>query len=432
MLDTSQNIRRQTTGALVTGLVFGVGFFAWTALMPLDGAVTASGLVALENSVKKVQHQTGGIVGQIFVREGARVKEGALLVKLDDTTTRANLGIILNDLVAGKARLARLVSERDQLAKVVFPDELTKRAVLSTEVRSALENELKLFENRVKSRDGQRQQLKERIGQLRQELGGLATQRQSIDEQLRVAREELADLKGLQAKGLVQRPRITALDREVARNEGVLGDVIARTAASMGKIAEVELQIVQIDRDMVTEVSKDFRETETKISELNEKRVAADDQLRRVEITAPISGIVQQLQIHTVGGVVSPSDPLMLIVPDGDQLIVEVRLQPQDRDQIKFEQDTRVRFSSFNQRTTPELNATVFRISGDVVRDAQSGAYYYTVGVRVPDRELVKLNGAKLVPGMPADAFFKTDTRTLLSYLLKPLTDHWQTTFTGR
>jgi HlyD family secretion protein len=432
MLDTTESIRRQTTRGLAIGLIFGIGFFAWTALMPLDGAVTASGLVALEHSIKKVQHQTGGIVGQIHVREGQRVEEGALLVKLDDTTTRANLGIIMNDLVAGKARLARLLTESDQLPKIVFPDELSKRAVLSTDVRSALENELKLFENRVKSRDGQRQQLKERIGQLRQELGGLATQRQSIDEQLRVARAELSDLKGLQAKGLVQRPRITAIDREIARNEGVLGDVIARTAASTGKIAETELQIAQIVRDMLTEVSKDFRETETKNSELNEKRVAAEDQLRRVDIVAPISGIVQQLQIHTVGGVVGPADPLMLIVPDGDQLIVEVRLQPQDRDQIKFEQDTRVRFSSFNQRTTPELNARVFRISGDVVRDQQSGAYYYTVGVRVPDSELTKLNGARLVPGMPADAFFKTDTRTLLSYLLKPLTDHWQTTFSGR
>ncbi len=400
--------------------------------MPLEGAVTASGLVALENNVKKVQHQSGGIVGQIRVHEGQRVKEGELLVKLDDTATRANLAIIVNDLVTALARQARLHAERDGAASVTFPDALANKAVFSLTIKSALESELKLFDSRLKSREGQREQLRERVGQLRQEIEGLATQKRSVDEQLRVARVELADLKGLQAKGLVQRPRITALEREIARNEGVLGDVLARIASANGKIAETELQISQVGRDTLSEVSKELRDTETKISELTEKQLAAEDQLRRVDITAPINGTVQQLQVHTIGGVINPTEPMMLIVPDSDQLIVEARLQPQDRDQIKFEQPTRVRFSSFNQRTTPELNAQVFRISGDVIRDAQTGAYYYTVGVRVPDSELSKLNGAKLVPGMPADTFFKTDTRTLLSYLIKPLTDHWQSTFSGR
>ena len=432
MLDTTDRIKTQTTRALATSLIFGCGFFGWSALMPLEGAVTASGLVALENNVKKVQHQSGGIVGQIRVHEGQRVKEGELLVKLDDTATRANLAIIVNDLVTALARQARLHAERDRAASVTFPNALTNKAVFSLTIKSALESELKLFDSRLKSREGQREQLRERVGQLRQEIEGLATQKRSVDEQLRVARVELADLKGLQAKGLVQRPRITALEREIARNEGVLGDVLARIASANGKIAETELQISQVGRDMLSEVSKELRDTETKISELTEKQLAAEDQLRRVDITAPINGTVQQLQVHTIGGVINPTEPMMLIVPDSDQLIVEARLQPQDRDQIKFEQPTRVRFSSFNQRTTPELNAQVFRISGDVIRDAQTGAYYYTVGVRVPDSELSKLNGAKLVPGMPADTFFKTDTRTLLSYLIKPLTDHWQSTFSGR
>ena len=432
MLDTSARIRSQTTRALVAGLLFGGGFFAWSALMPLEGAVTASGLVVLEHNIKKVQHQTGGIVGAIRVREGQKVEEGDVLIRLDETSTRANLAIVVNDLMANRARMARLIAERDGAKSIDFSADLQQRALVSGDVKVALNSELNLFNNRLRAREGQRGQLQERIGQLREEREGLNKQLQSVEEQLRVARVELADLRGLQEKGLVQRPRITALEREIARNEGILGDVVARTASSLGKIAETEIQITQIDRDTLSEVSRDLRDAETKISELNEKRIAAEDQLRRVDILAPISGVVQQLQVHTVGGVINSTEPLMLITPESDHLIVEARLQPQDRDQVKLDQPTRVRFSSFNQRTTPELNAQVYRISGDVVRDQQTGQYYYTVGVRVPDSEFIRLNGAKLVPGMPAETFFKTDTRTLMSYLVKPLTDHWQTTFSGR
>ncbi|HRK17965.1 MAG TPA: HlyD family type I secretion periplasmic adaptor subunit [Hyphomicrobiaceae bacterium] len=432
MLDTESTLRRQIRLALLSGGLFGVGFFAWGALYPLEGAVAARAMVILENNVKKVQHPTGGIIGQMNVFEGKRVSEGEMLLRLDETMMRANLAIVVNDMVAQQARLARSVAERDGSRLVIFPDELQSRALGDPDMRAVLENELKLFENRYRGRTGQKAQLTERVGQLRREIEGLTEQRASVQQQLDVANREIADLRGLQQKGLVQRPRITSLERELARNQGILGDLNARMAGSAGKIAETELQIAQIDREAETEATKEIRDAETRLSELNEKRLAAEDQLRRIEIKAPISGIVQQLAVHTVGGVVSPSEPLMVIVPDSDQLIVEARLAPQDRDQITVEQSTRVRFSTFNQRTTPEVKATVFRISGDVIKDAQSGQYFYSVGVRVPPEEIARLNGAKLVPGMPAETFFRTDGRTLLSYLLKPLTDHWQHAFSGR
>ncbi len=431
-LDTHAQIRAQVQRCMLVSLAFGVGAIAWSALAPLEGAVASNGLLVVESNVKKVQHPTGGVVGSIAVREGQRVTEGEVLLRLDDTQTRANLGVIMNDLMSGAARRARLIAERDNLLQVEMPSELTDRLAADPALADVIASERKVFETRTQSRSGQKAQLAERIGQSQHEIEGLEQQRRSMETQLRVTRKELDDLKGLESRGLVPRTRITTLDKEIARNEGSLGDVNARIAQSKGRISEFEIQIRQIDWDRTTDVSKDLRETETRMAEAREKRTTAEDMLRRIDIRAPISGTVQQLAIHTVGGVVTPTDQLMIIVSDADQLIVEARVMPQDRDQLMLDQPTRVRFTSFNQRTTPEVSAQVFRISGDVIRDQQTGQMFYSVGVRVPETEIGRLNGIRLVAGMPAETFFKTDGRTLMSYLLKPLTDHWQKSFSGR
>jgi HlyD family secretion protein len=432
ILDTQSLINTQVRRCLLVSLVFGGGALAWSAFAPLEGAIAAGGMLVVESNVKKVQHLTGGIVGRIAVREGQRVTEGELLLRLDDTQTRASLAVIMNDLMAGLARRERLLAERDDLPKLDMPAELTQRLATDPTLADVITSERKVFETRTQSRAGQKAQLAERIGQSQKEIEGLEQQRRAMDIQLRVARKEFDDLKGLEVRGLLPRTRITALDREIARSEGSLGDTVARIAQSRGRISETEIQMKQIEWDKMTEVSRDLRETETRVTELREKRTTAEDQLRRIDIRAPISGIVQQLATNTVGGVVSPTDQLMIIVSDADQLVVEARVMPQDRDQLGLNQATRVRFTSFNQRTTPEVNAQVFRISGDVIRDQQTGQMFYSVGVRVPEAEVTKLNGARLVAGMPAEAYFKTDGRTLMSYLLKPLVDHWQKTFSGR
>ncbi len=432
MLDTDILLRRQTRRTLLIAVVFGIGTFAWSGFAPLEGAVAANGMLVLENNVKKVQHPSGGVIGMLNVYEGKRVTAGELLLRLDETATRANLGVILNDLNAALVRRARLLAERDSAEHMTFPPELTDKAKSEPDVAAMVESEQKVFGSRTIGRNGQKLQLSERIGQLRREIEGLELQKTSIEIQLSVARKERDELQELAEKGLVPKTRMTTLEREIARNDGVLGEMISRIAQSRGKISETQIQIDQVDREKVTEANKDLRETETRISEFRERRIAAEDQLKRVDIRAPISGTVQQLTVHTVGGVVSSTDQLMIIIPDTDQLVVESRVTPQDRDQLVLNQPTRVRFTSFNQRTTPEVQATLFRISGDVIRDQQTGAYYYNVGVRVADDEIAKLNGIKLVAGMPAEAFFKTSDRTLLSYLFKPLTDHWQKSFSGR
>ena len=411
---------------LAAVILLGGSATAWSVLATLNSAVVTQGTVIVETNIKKVQHPTGGVIGEINVREGQRVNEGQVVVRLDETATRAALGIIVNELTALRARVARLTAERAGATGIEFPPDLLARAVNQDDVVGVIEGEMRVFASRMMLRKGQKAQLFERIGQLEQDVKGLFGQQKSIEIQLDVARDELSGLRGLEARQLTPKSRISALEREIARNDGQLGETVARILSSKGKIAETRLQILQLDNDHVAEVAKDLRESESKINELQERRVSAEDQLRRVDIRAPITGIVHQLTVHTIGGVVNSTEPLMLIVPETDRLILEVRIQPQDIDQVLVGQAARVRFTAFNQRTTPEVMGAVFRIGGDLTKEAQSGLSYFTAGVAIPEEELRKLKGLKLIPGMPADAFIKTGERTFASYIVKPLADQMQ------
>lgn len=426
MLNTEALIRAHLRIGLAAALLIAGVSAAWSVMVKLDSAVVTQGVVVVESNIKKVQHPTGGVVGAINVREGQAVKEGEVVVRLDETATRTALGIITNELTASRSRAARLIAERAGATAIVFPDDLAKRAEADRDVGLVLQGETQMFKARSATRQGQKEQLIERVGQLTEELRGLGEQSSSLERQLTVARDELANLRDLQARKLTTVPRITALEREIARNEGALGETIARVASSRGKISETGLQIVQLDKDHATEVAKELRETETKINEMQERRIAAEDQLRRIDIRAPISGVVHQLTVHTVGGVVNATEALMQIVPETERLIVEVRIAPQDIDQVHVGQHARVRFTAFNQRTTPELNGTLFRVASDVTKDPQTGAMYFTGGVSITEGELQRLKGPKLIAGMPADAFIRTGERTFASYLVKPLSDQMQ------
>ena len=391
--------------------------------------MVASGTVVVEGSVKKVQHPTGGVVGEIRVEEGARVNEGDVLVKLDATMIRANLGIIMSDLNAQRARLARLQAMRDGRHEPVFPADLVEEAKTSPAIRNLLDGEARLCDVALTRRDEQKQQLAQRIEEIRQEIIGLDEQVKSSTGQVAIAGKERDDLAPLVLAGTVQRTRMTALQREVLHHQGFLGESIAKIAQSRARITETQLQIVQSDHDLLADVMKDMRDTENKVSELQERRVAAEDQLQRLDIRAPITGMVHQLAVHTVGGVVAPSEALMMIVPSADRLIVEAKISPADIDQVSPGLPTRVRFTAFNRRTTDEVNGTVVRVGADLSREQQSNQAFYTVAIGVPETEI---GGLRLVPGMPAEVFIKTGERTLASYLLKPLTDQMQRAFRER
>lgn len=426
MIGTVRGVRRNLAIALLVVLLLGGTATAWSVFVPLDGAVVASGSVVVESNLRKVQHPTGGVVGGLNVREGQRVKVGDIVVRLDDTTTRANLGIVLNELTALRARLVRLQAERDGSGEPAFPHDLQTRAGDEPDIARVLEGERTLFRARASTKSGQKQQLGERVKQMKDEITGLNEQMDALTKQLVIVRDELKDFSKLHERGLAQKPRITSLQRELLSKEGTVGEIKAKVAQSLGRIAEIELQVLQLDRELATEVAKEIREVETKIAELQERKTAAEDQLKRIDIRAPISGIVHQLSVHTVGGVITASEPIMFVVPEVDTLIVEARINPADIDQLLLGQETRIRFSAFNQRTTPEIMGVVFRIAGDLIREQQTGVAYYTAGIRVEPAEIAKLKGLKLLPGMPADVYIKTGERTLASYLLRPLLDQMQ------
>jgi HlyD family secretion protein len=431
MSDAGLSTRRHVLVGMVLLVLLCGAVGGWAATTQLSGAVIASGTLVVSDDVKKVQHPTGGVVKEINVREGARVKAGDVLVRLDDTLTRANLAIVSKNLDELAARQSRLEAERDGADGVVFPPALVDRAD-EAEINRILQGEQKLFDFRKTARQGQKAQLRERILQLGEQVQGLAGQAAAKKREIELINRELEGVRNLWTKNLVPISRVTALEREAVRLDGERNQLIASAAEAKGRATEVELQILQIDQDLRSEVSKELREIQGKTAELVERRVAAEDQLRRIDIRAPQDGVVHQLAIHTVGGVANASEPLMLIVPEADELSVETRIMPQDIDQLVFGQPAVIRFASFNQRTTPEIAGVVTRISADTTQDTRSGASFYVVRIGLPREELARLDGLQLVPGMPVEAFIRTTDRTVVSYLVKPLRDQIAKAFRER
>lgn len=420
----SDSLRRYGRISALAGVVIVGGGLAAAMTAPLSGAVLAPGLVVVESNLRKVRHSTGGVVGRLLVVEGQRVRQGDLLLRLDDTLTRANLQIVLNELNALTARRARLQAERDDTTELFLPADFLERARADQEIARMAAGERQLLEARRATIAGRKAQLKERIDQLKEELTGIDLQLRSLRDQRSIADTELADLMDLMRRNLIQRPRVTQIQRELVRIGGSIGEMTARRAQIMGRIAETEVQILQISTDQITDVARELREVETKIGELSERKVAAEDMLSKIEVRAPISGQVHQLAVHTVGGVISPSEAIMLIVPDNDRLIVEARVSPTDIDEVRLGQETRVRFTAFSQATTRELAGSVMRIAGDLTREPQTVMMYYTVAVSISQEELDRLKHLRLMPGMPAELHLKTSDRTVASFIMKPLFDH--------
>jgi HlyD family secretion protein len=427
-----RSIRLHLIIGLAVVIVLAGGFGGWASTVQISGALIAPGSVVVDSNVKKVQHPTGGVVGEVRVRDGDLVKAGDIVVRLDDTVTKASLAIVVKTLNGLYARAARLEAEQRGDSKLTFPPQLTER-VSDPDVQNVMVSETKLFEVRVYGRTGQKAQLRERVLQLNEEIGGLSAQEKAKDQEIALIEKELVGVRSLFEQRLVQLTRLTTLERDAARLNGERAQYIASRAQAKGKITETELQIIQVDKDMVSEVSKDLRETNDKIGEFVERKVTAEDQLRRVDIRAPQDGMVLQSTVHTVGGVITAGDAMMMIVPQADDLSVEAKVDPKDIDKLQIGQKTLMRFSAFNQRTTPELNGLVTRVSADVTTDQRTGQSYYTIRVSLPPAEVARLGDKnKLIPGMPVEAFVQTGDRTMLSYLIKPLNDQLMRSFRER
>lgn len=408
-------------GMVIAGMVVLV-IFAWGSVATLSGAVIAHGTVVVDGSSKKVQHPQGGVVGEIFVRDGSRVAVGDMLVKLDDTQARSLLGIYSSQLIELVGRKTRLATERDEGSNLEFPPGF---ATSDREEQRVADGERRLFIGRVASMNGQKAQLGERIGQNQEEIKGLTLQLSAKNREVALIHEELSRVDDLYRRNLLPVTRVLSLQRDETRIEGELGTLTSQIARLGGQIAETRLQTIAIDQNRFADAQKELREVEGRIAELQERKIAAEDQLKRVDLKAPIDGTIHELSIHTVGGVVGPAEQLMLVVPSSEALSVEVRFATTDIDQVKIGRQGTLRFTAFNQRTTPEVKAVVTRISADAIRDKDSGQFYYTARITPEKAELDRL-AIQLVPGMPVEAFMATSARTALSYVTKPLMDQFE------
>lgn len=423
-INTNSSLRRfQIVGFLSVLLMVGV-VGGWANFTELNSAVIAPATIMVESYSKKVQHKEGGIVGEIRVKDGDRVEMGQALIVLDNTETKSELTIIDGLLDEALAKRARLEAQRDRASTITFPPEVLARAS-EPGVAAIMAGQTKLFDARLQAVAGKKDQLTQQIGQLTEQIGGLESQRISKEKQLTLISAELTDLKDLQSKGLVPVSRVMAMDRETARLDGERGELVASKASAEARIAEVRVQILQIDEEDLSQTLTELRDIEGKVAELKERKLAVASRLDRMVIKSPITGDVYQLAVHTVGGVIGPGETLMLIVPEADELILQAQVMPQDIDKVRPGQIAHIRFPAFNSRLTPEVAAEVTQISADTSRVDASSPPFYSVRLMISATELAKLGSNKLKPGMPAEAFIQTEAQTPMTYFLKPLTDQF-------
>ena len=418
----TDSIERMTRiGLLLTAvLVLVVG--GWATFASLNGAVIAHGSVVVAGNTKRVQHKEGGIVRKIAVEDGDYVKAGELLIQLDDTVPRANLDIFQRQIDQHEARKARLEAERDNRDTVTFPQNLMTRKDLP-QVAETILSERTMFAARQATQRGQQAQLREEIAQLIHETQGLKTQRAAKSREIQSVGKQLVALRKLAAENYISTTPVYTLEQDQARLEGESGAIETQAAHTLGLIGEAKLKLIQLDRDFQTTVVDDLGKTIDEEAQLSEQKIAAADEARRVRIVAPQAGYVHQLEVHTIGGVVNPGETLLYIVPNNDALVVEVQISPNDIDQVHKSQPVTLRFTSFNQRTSPEINGFVEWVSADLTTDPQHGVSYYTARIKITQAERKHPEVLALVPGMPVEAFVETGSRTALSYFVKPLAD---------
>ncbi len=412
---------------LIAGLVGGIG--GWAATARLAGAVISPGQVIVDQNVKAVQHRDGGIVSEIAVREGDVVSAGQVLLRLEDVQTRSELSIVRSQVLELTARKSRLVAERDALAEVVFP---TGFSADDAEAFGFAAGETRLFDGQRASRESQKQQLQLGIVQINDEVAGLHSQREAKVEEIALVEVEYERTRELTERNLIEKSRLSAFEREKVRLRGELGEIDASVARAKTRSGEIQLQILSIDDTARTEAQRELSVVEARLQELTERAAAIEDRLSRTDIRAPIAGTVNELNIHTVGGVISPAEVLVTIVPLDAKLKVEIRLSPMNVEQVSVGSPARLRFSSFNQRTTPEINGVVTFIAPATSGDAATGERFFQGHIAISADELAKLGDSPLLPGMPVEVFVQTDERTVASYLAKPVMDQFQRAFRER
>ncbi|MDC9837279.1 HlyD family type I secretion periplasmic adaptor subunit [Rhizobium binxianense] len=411
---------------LAFGLV--VGVFGWAMTTELSSAVIASGRVVVEGNAKKIQHLVGGIVSEIDVKEGDRVDADQVLVRLNGTIVQANLSIAENTLAQLYARRARLQAEASRATQLTVPENLSELTT-SKSATTLVASEQNLFISRKNALEGMRRQMATRKQQLADEVDGLTVQINAVRDQVGLVDQDLEKVNALFKRGLTTQQRLNDYKRRKSELEGQMGQSIAARAQTEGRIGELDLQLLQLDEDRQSEVSKDLTSVEASIAEYEERLAATKDQLARLEIRAPIAGRIYELSVHNMNAVVQPGEVLMLVVPEHDALQVEATIAPKDIDQIYKGQPVDIRFTAFNQTTTPDISGEVSVISPDLQTDPRTGATFYTLRITPNMTTKKDLSEGSLYPGMPAEVFIKIADRTVMSYFSKPFADRLRLAF---
>lgn len=401
---------------------------AWSLLSSIQGAIIASGLTKVEGNSKKVQHGEGGIVTRIEVKDGDRVEAGDLLIALDETEIKAQADILDALIAENLSKSARLKALRDGIDRIEFPSEVINQKS-NSKVEEIIAGQENLFKALRAARAGRSNQLEERIIQMHKEIAGLEAQLAAKKEQLQLISTELETIEELHKKKLVSVTRLLSLKRERASLSGQLGELDANIAKTHGRIGEIKLQIIQMDNEDRSKDLNELRDVESRLAELNERRVATRVKLKRTIIRAPQSGFIHQLAVHTINGVISAGEVVMLIVPELDTLIIEARIDPRDIDNVKVGQSARLRFTTFAQRTTPEISGIVSFVSADITQIDNTTPPFFTAKIEIAEKELEKLGDNKLIPGLPAEVFIQTAAYAPMDYLLKPLKDQIEHAF---
>lgn len=415
---------------LITTLFLAVGLGTWATTAKLSGAVVTQGNVVVASNLKSVQHPDGGIVGDIRVQNGDRVAEGDVLLTLDDKIIRASRALVDDQLVALKVRLARLEAEQDGRDTMVLPPELAERAD-EPKVADVLASQRSVLVSARQSREGQVATYEEKISQLEEQITGLQEQRAATQEQVDLIEHELSGLLTLFEKGLTPETRITALKRERSALLGSRGSYASQIAVARGQISEARLAIMQLEKSFQEQVANQISAVLPEIGQLTERRAAADITLDRIEVRAPVDGIVHELATHTVGGVVQPGEQLMQIVPEADSLVVTAMVSPQDINNVRFGQDATLVIGAFDQKSVPRLDAKVAFVSADIKMDQATGMGYFEVRIGLDESAVAFLSERELalLPGMPAEVYILTGGKTMATYLLEPLSKQLRTTF---
>lgn len=428
--DNAWSARRQLFLGFLGLFVLVGGFGTWAATSQISGAIIAPGRIEVDQNRQIVQHPDGGVVDEILVDEGDLVEAGQTLIRLDSKLLRSQLLIVEGQLFELIARRGRHEAERDEHDEITFDKELMAEAEARPEIMDLVEGQRQLFQARKDSIARETDQLEKRKAQIGNQIDGINAQQASLERQLELIREELGNQQGLLERGLAQAATVLNLQRSTADLEGTLGELTASEAQAEGRITEIDIEVLKLGTAQREEAITRLRDLQYRELELAEQRRSLQEQLSRLDITAPVSGIVYGLQVHTPRSVIRPADPVLYLIPQDRPLIIMARVEPIHIDQIGVGQEVTLRFSALDQRQTPELFGTVMQISADAFEDQNQRASFYRAEIQLNEGEQDKLpEGTVLIPGMPVEAFLKTSDRTPMAFLVKPLADYFTKAF---